>query len=190
MSTSRQRELLEGADDRILAGRAADGDIRAFEVLVRRFGPMLRVYAMRILGSTDEVDDVVQETFITAWRQLPELTNTAAVKGWLIQIASRKGIDRVRLRARRNAAVLEDADREPTGAPSPHDTVEGSTLQAALSVALSELPEDQRRCWVLREIGDYSYDDIAAQLDLPLSTVRGLLARARRNLAVRMEVWR
>lgn len=61
---------------------------------------------------------------------------------------------------------------------------------AALGAALRELPEAQRECWVLREMGGYSYDEIAAELGVPVSTVRGLLARARGFLITRMEAWR
>ena len=60
--------------------RAVDGDVRAFEVLVRRHGPLIRMYIMRILGAKSEVDDVVQETFITSWAKLPNLENPAVVR--------------------------------------------------------------------------------------------------------------
>jgi RNA polymerase sigma-70 factor (ECF subfamily) len=61
---------------------------------------------------------------------------------------------------------------------------------AALSDALQELPAPQRECWVLREIGGYTYEEISDELGVPLSTVRGLLARARKDIIVRMEPWR
>ncbi|PIJ05616.1 RNA polymerase subunit sigma-70, partial [Leucobacter sp. OLJS4] len=61
---------------------------------------------------------------------------------------------------------------------------------AALGDAITRLPEAPRECWVLRELGDYSYDEIAAELDVPVSTVRGLLARARKDIIIRMEQWR
>ncbi|MEB0303388.1 sigma factor, partial [Mucilaginibacter sp. 5C4] len=99
---------LDAASDALLADRAADGDVRAFEVLVRRHGPLMRVHATRILGSNDETDDVVQESFITAWRQLPTLENCAAVKSWLMRICGRKSIDRVR--ARRAHADITETD--------------------------------------------------------------------------------
>ena len=56
--------------------------------------------------------------------------------------------------------------------------------------ALAALPADQRRTWVLKEFGDYGYAEIARDLDLPISTVRGLLARARRTLMRELEEWR
>jgi RNA polymerase sigma-70 factor (ECF subfamily) len=185
---ARFRASLDEADDTTLAGRAADGDTRAFEVLARRYGPLLRAYARRILGSSDEVDDVVQETLITAWRELPSLQDGAVVKSWLMRIASHKSIDRIR--ARKNHLDVDDVDAAQPDRLSPHAVSEATSLHEAVSRALATLPLDQQRCWVLREVGEHSYDEIAEQMGIPASTVRGLLSRARRNLMTEMEAWR
>lgn len=179
---------LESASDLTLSDRAADGDVRAFEVLVRRYGPLMRVYASRILGSNDEMDDVVQESFITAWQQLPTLDNGAAVKSWLMRIVSRKSVDRVR--ARRQHVDIDLTDTPAPAQHSPHRLAEAGSQTEALTRALADLPEDQRRCWTLRELAECSYGDIAEELELPVSTVRGLLARARKTLLQEMEEWR
>ncbi len=178
---------LSDADDASLAGRAADGDVRAFEVLMRRHEPLLTAYSARLLGSYSDTDDVVQEAFITAWQQLPNLENLRAVRSWMLQIATRKSLDR--LRARKDHEDIDDQEI-PSPAGGPEAAAEASSLDEALSKALSALPEDQRRCWVLREIGGLGYDEIADQLGLPLSTVRGLLARSRKTLVREMEGWR
>lgn len=188
--TSLAPDRLADADDRTLAGRAADGDVRAFEVILRRYGPLMRAYATRILRSNDESDDVVQEAFIAAWQQLPELKNPATVKNWLLTIVTRRAIDRVRARSRHDHLSIDDYEPEADPLQSPAARAEVGSRDEALSAALSALPEDQRRCWMLREIAQYSYDDIAGQLDLPASTVRGLLARARKTLIAEMEAWR
>ncbi|TFC93520.1 RNA polymerase sigma factor [Cryobacterium sinapicolor] len=179
---------LESFPDQTLADRAADGDIRAFEVLVRRYGPLMRVYASRVLGSNDEMDDVVQESFITAWQQLPTLENGAAVKSWLMRIVSRKSVDR--LRARRHHVDIDLTDAPAPERHSPHRLAEAESQTEALTRVLADLPEDQRRCWMLRELAECSYGDIAEELELPVSTVRGLLARARKTLLQEMEEWR
>jgi RNA polymerase sigma-70 factor, ECF subfamily len=180
--------MLAHADDRTLVDRAVDGDTRAFEVLVRRHGPLMRAYATRILGSNDEADDVVQETFITAWTKLSTLENPALAKGWLMRIVSHKSIDRIRVR--RPHATLDNLDVPAPEHHSPTQVVEALSRGEALSRVLSALPADQRRCWELKEFGDYSYAQIAKELELPDSTVRGLLARARKTLIREMEAWR
>ncbi len=184
------RPILDDASDGFIAARAADGDPAAFVVLVRRHGPMMRAFARRTLGASDEVDDVVQETFITAWQRLPELADPAKVKSWLMRIVSRKAVDRIR--ARRAEASIDDEDQgiDMVDDREPSSAVELNSEVAALDAALRALPDTQRTCWVLREIGGYSYEEVAAELDIPVSTVRGLLARARQHVLVRMEGWR
>jgi len=188
MTTAAPVRPLENAHDRTLAGRAADGDVRAFEVLVRRYGPLMRAYAVRILQSNDESDDVLQESFIVAWRQLPDLDDGGVVKSWLMRIVSRKCLDRIR--ARREHVDIDDVQPAAPASQSPPRLAEVHSTYDALGVALRTLPENQRECWVLREIAEYSYEDIGEAIGVPASTVRGLLARARKNLIHQMEVWR
>ncbi|MDN4596761.1 RNA polymerase sigma factor [Leifsonia virtsii] len=181
-------EALQDAADETLAGRAADGDTVAFEVLVRRHGPLMRAYAARMLGSTYESDDAVQETFLTAWNRLPELQDGSTVKAWLMRILSRRCIDRIR--ARREHDDVTELDAPGPADEDPGHIAEVRTANQALARELDRLPELQRRCWVLREVGQYSYDEIAQELDIPVSTVRGQLARGRRRLLEAMEDWR
>ncbi|GAA4190901.1 RNA polymerase sigma factor [Gryllotalpicola kribbensis] len=188
MAGEHHRRPVETADDRIVAGRAADGDADAFRVLILRYGPLMRGYARRILNSSDEVDDVVQDAFITAWQQLPNLERPEAVRSWLMRIVAHKAIGR--LRARRPQLDITEIEPPAPETASPQRITEQRSQLEELSAALGELPEAQRQCWVLREVAGYSYDDIAGELDIPLSTVRGLLARARKYLIVRMEAWR
>jgi RNA polymerase sigma-70 factor (ECF subfamily) len=180
------RDSLSDADDRTVASRAADGDIRAFEILMRRYGSLMHAYAARIVRPSD-AEDVVQETFVTAWQDLPDLEKPASVRSWLITIVTRKSIDR--LRVGRDQDSIDDHDVRDPG-DGPEELAAATSLDEALSLVLSTLPEDQRRCWVLREIAGYGYTEIAEQLDLPVSTVRGLLVRSRKTLVREMEGWR
>lgn len=180
--------VLADAGDALLAERSADGDVRAFAVLVRRHGPFLRAYAARMLGSTTESDDVVQDTFVTAWAQLDSLRESTAVRAWLVRIATRRSLDRIR--HRHDHGDLQDIDPSAPIDEQPELRAEASERERALDAALATLPDDQRRSWLLRELGDFSYAEIAHELGLHESTVRGLLARARRTLVSRMEGWR
>lgn len=179
---------LTDLDDAVLADRSSDGDVRAFEVLIRRYTPLLRAYARRTLGSTDELDDVVQETFITAWDRMDRLDDGARVKAWLMRILSRKCIDRIR--ARRFHDDVTELEVEAPAAGAPDRVAEARSREEAVETALATLPEEQRRCWLMKEVLEYSYEEIAEELDLPASTVRGLLSRARKNMIRLMEGWR
>ena len=180
------RDSLSDADDRTVASRAADGDIRAFEVLMRRYGSLMNAYAARLVRPSD-AEDVVQDTFVTAWQELPNLENLGSVRSWLITIVTRKSVDR--LRSRREQVSIDDHDVEDTS-DGPEAAAAATSLDEALAQVLAGLPEDQRRCWVLREIAGYGYQEIADELGIPVSTVRGLLARSRRTLVREMEAWR
>ena len=181
-------QSLTELEDAVLAGRSSDGDVRAFEVLIRRYTPLLRAYARRTLGSTDELDDVVQETFITAWNRLDRLEDHARVKSWLMRILSRKCIDRIR--ARRDHLDVTDLEVAAPADDAPERVAEARSREDAVEAALAALPEAQRRCWIMKEVLEYRYEEIAEELDLPTSTVRGLLSRARKNMIRLMEAWR
>lgn len=180
-------DRLQLAGDEILVDRAVHGDVAAFQALVHRHGPLMRAYTARIVGSRSEADDVVQESFITAWRQLHALRDPRSVKTWLMRIASRQALAQLRRRP-------PEGPLPPLEVPGPSDTgpedvaVRNAELRA-LSLALDRLPADQRQCWLLREIAELSYAEIAEEMHLPPATVRGKLARARANVTAKMEGW-
>ncbi|GAA3269517.1 RNA polymerase sigma factor [Paenarthrobacter aurescens] len=184
---------LDLVPDALLAGRAADGDTAAFEALARRHGPLMRATARRLTGSLADADDVVQETLVQAWKQMDTLRDPAAVKGWLLRIVGSRSIDH--LRKRRHHVGLDDVvdqmqhDPKPQAEDPQHRAVNSSRVDA-LKAALAALPEEQRRCWVLKEFNDQSYEEIALTLNISPASVRGRLARARITLARTMEEWR
>ncbi len=186
MSASPSR--LESVEDELLAVRAADGDVVAFEVLTRRHLRMMRAYARRLTSSGADADDAVQNALLLAWQRLPTLREPAAVRGWLMRITGRCATDLVR---RRHPVGDLDAVVDASAPdPEPDERAETNDALRALAVALAELPPLQRMSWVLREVGGESYGEIAGQLGVPVSTVRGALARARQSLMISMEEWR
>lgn len=175
-------------DDASVVSRAVAGDMAAFAILIRRYTPVLRAYARRMMNASDEVDDVVQEGFVIAWRRLADLDEPASVRSWLMRIVGRSAVARSRSRhpfvSADSVAVVSRADR------SPAEVAETRGCLEALGEVLRELPDRQRESWVLREIGGYSYVEIARELGVPLSTARGLLSRARAQVMRRMHAWR
>lgn len=157
-------------------------------MLVRRYTPMMRAYTRRMLNAGADVDDVVQEAFVTAWQRLPELEDPGRVKSWLMRIVGRKALDRIR--TRRVQVSVDDVEPPAPAHDSPPRLVESRAGVDALGAALHTLADAEREAWVLREVGGHSYDEIAEEMDIPVTTVRGLLARARRHILVRMEEWR
>ncbi|CAM3220497.1 ECF RNA polymerase sigma-E factor [Arthrobacter ulcerisalmonis] len=185
---------LDDVPDALLVGRATNGDTAAFEALARRYGPLMRACARRLTGSYADADDVVQEVLVQAWKQLDTLREPGAVKSWLLRLTGSRSIDA--MRRRRHESSFGDID-EVSGAgdiASRAATPEASAVQRSsiesLKAALARLPEEQRRCWVLKEFNGQSYEQIAETLNISPASVRGRLARARVALVREMEEWR
>lgn len=179
---------LADAPDEVLAERAGDGDTAAFEMLARRHGPIMRAYARRLTRSHDEADDVVQDALVTAWKDIASLQDGAAVKAWLMKIVGHRAVDAGR--RRKTHSNLDDEPESVDGKPTPDQAAVSGAAHTALNNALSRLPEEQRRCWVLKEFGGLSYDEIADALGISANSVRGRLARARTTLVKELEEWR
>lgn len=183
------QEPLDDAPDVTLAGRAADGDAVAFGVLVRRHGPLMRAYAVRILGAETDADDVVQDAVLQGWQRIDTLDDGAHIRSWLFRITANKAFDRLRRRhPHDDLDAIPEPDAGPTRAP---DHIVAVRMQVeAVARIVQELPDAQRAVWVMREVGGSSYAEIVEQTGMPLATVRGMLARARRRVLERMEGWR
>jgi RNA polymerase sigma-70 factor (ECF subfamily) len=176
--------------DRVLIDAAAAGDRQSFETLVLRYGPALHRYTRRMLRDEGDAAEVVQDTFIAAWRQLGTFRGEASVQTWLFAICSRKIVDSRRMR---RAQPIDDRLLEPLAETSasadPFAQASNSEFLAALEIALAELPARQRASWVLREIEQMTFADIGAALALSPDAVRGHHRRARTTLSQRLRRW-
>ncbi|MET0132150.1 MAG: RNA polymerase sigma factor [Kibdelosporangium sp.] len=176
------------SDDATLVARSRDGDMRSYEALVRRYqGPMYRL-ALRMLGSRSDAEDTVQEVFLTVWRRLAQLQYDAAFVGWLYRTTTNRCLNVIRTRRRQVDAELDERESAPRTRPE-HAT-EVSEQMNALGNALGGLTPQQRACWLLREVHDRSYDEIAQTIGVTTQAVRGRIARARAQLAEVMAPWR
>ncbi len=185
-------EILEGADgadpadDALL--RAAHGDQRAFAELydlmsARVFGLILRVVIDR-----SQSEEVLQEVFLEAWQSAASFNaDRGRARSWLLMIAHRRAIDRVRAsQASRRRDLAAGARELAESSPGLDDEVELLIDGGKALTSLSELPEPQRRAIVLAYFGGYSQSEIAALLGTPLGTIktriRDGLTRLRREL--------
>ena len=184
-----ERRVGMALDEVTLVARARDGDVHAFEQLVRRYQGSMFGLARRMLGSGSDAEDVVQEVFLTAWRRLGQLQEDAAFVGWLYRTTTNRCLNVIR--ARRPVAVA-DLDGVETSGPTgrPERAAETSEQMAALAEALERLPAAQRACWLLREVHGRSYEEIAEATGATNAAVRGRIARARAQLMEVMAPWR
>ncbi|WP_200903394.1 RNA polymerase sigma factor [Arthrobacter sp. RIT-PI-e] len=199
-------EDTEELDELTVVARAQDGDLQAFDWLITAYQGGIFRLCLRMLNNRQDAEDIVQETFISAWRSLPNLTVPQAFVPWLYRTATNKCLDDLRRRQRRPVEPAEDlgadtareSPRHPQGrttigaGPSvdPAQDYENQEQMRALAELLQRLPPGPRACWLLREVHEFSYGEIAAIVQVPESTVRGRIARAKRLLAEGMAPWR
>src|SRR5579875_987024 len=163
--------------DQELVRRLAAGDTGAFEALYDRHSGAAYGLAFRILREQAAAEDVVQDAFLTVWRQAASYgEERGAVRSWLLSIVHHRAIDIVRRRSYR-----EDRQQELENSilpPSSADTVEQaqrSIESQQVQDAIERLSPDQQRSIVLAYFGGYTHDEIARQLGVPLGTVKSRL---------------
>jgi len=174
------------ATDEDLFGRAVDGDGAAFRALMDRHSPAMSRAATRIVGSPLAADDAVQETRVIAWKRLAQVQEPEHVRGWLIRIATRQALTHLRLRRVEQPLPrgLPDSERN-----APEVVAARNAQLEDLVHAVNALTTIQRQCWVLREMEQMRYSDIARATSLTPGQVRGNIARARLHVRVRMQGW-
>ena len=172
-------------DDQALLDRARRGDRDAFAALVTRYQDQLYTMALRLLGSPADAADVVQDTFLRAYLNLPVLHGS--VRGWLYRVAVNASRDIQRRRQRRPTSPIEDDQGKLIDLPDPgigpDATAEARERVGAVRAALLEIPEEYRAAVVLRDVNDLSYEDISEALRIPVGTVKSRISRGRLQLA-------
>jgi RNA polymerase sigma-70 factor, ECF subfamily len=158
---------------------ARRGDHRAFTRIVHRYDDGLRALAFHLLGSREAMDEVLQETYLNAYRGLPQFRGEAAVGTWLYRIAYTTCLRRLRRPER-----LEPTDEErleTLTAPS-SDLADEVALRDEVRRALGTLTPEQRVAVLLIHHDGFSYADAAEVLGVPVGTVASRVAAARRAL--------
>ena len=179
----------EHPEDAVLVRKAQQGDMDAYESLVRRY--QQRVYALcrRLTGAHQSADDLAQETFVKAYFALARFDAQWPLYPWLRRIAVNAGLNYIKSRGRERpldeGSLGRIAPRAPRG-DDPGDRFENDELRARLEEAVGSLPAGQRSVFVLRFHESLSYEEISRTLGLPLGTVMSRLNRARQKLKERL----
>jgi RNA polymerase sigma-70 factor (ECF subfamily) len=165
-------------------------DESAFGDLVEPHRRELRVHCYRMLGSFDEAEDLVQETFLRAWRKQDDLRDRSAVRAWLYRIATNACLDALDGSARRALPHDVDADTEVAWLqpyPDPADvSVTRETIELAFLAAIQHLPPRQRAVLILRDMLEFPAAQTAELLDASVASTNSALQRARATLRERL----
>jgi RNA polymerase sigma-70 factor (ECF subfamily) len=180
--------------DEELVARATAGDLDSFNQLVARWERPIYALAYRTLGREEDARDVVQDAFLRAYRGLRGFKGQAKFSSWLYRITLNLCRDWIR-RERRAPVVqppegtdpLELADDRAADTESVEDLVARREMSEAVARAMAELPEEQRVAILLKEYHGLTFQEMADQLDCPLSTVKTRLYQGLSVLRRRLE---
>lgn len=179
------------ADELDLVRAAAGGDDGAFHALIDRHAPDLMRVAVSLSHRREDAEDLLQETFIGAYRGIRNFQGRSSLRTWLVQILTRQAAKSWhRNRHHRKAMSIHKSEEsgggERTDLPGSDASVRSIEQRIDLNQILSGMPDAFREILVLREVRGLSYDEIAETLQVPRGTVESRLSRARADFRERM----
>ncbi len=181
--------------DQQLVERVQRGDKQAFGLLVSKYQRKLARLISRMIRDPAEVEDVMQEAFIKAYRALPAFRGDSAFYTWLYRIGINTAKNYLVSQGRRAPTSTElDSDEAETledasllrDIDTPERLMQTKQIGQTVNAAMEALPEELRTAIVLREIEGLSYEEIATVMDCPIGTVRSRIFRAREAIAERL----
>ncbi len=185
--------------DALLVDRVKHGDVRAFELLVVKYQRRIERLIARMVRDVDLVQDIAQETFIRAYRALPQFRGESAFYTWLYRIAVNTA-KKALMELKRDPLITESArlgrdedgeetsrlENELSDGETPDNVLASRQVAAAVNTAIEHLSDDLRQAILLREIEGLSYEEIATVMNCPIGTVRSRIFRAREAIAERL----
>jgi RNA polymerase sigma-70 factor (ECF subfamily) len=184
--------------DAPLIERIKRGDVKAFEMLVVKYQRRIERLIGRMVRDTDLVQDIAQETFIRAYRAIPQFRGESAFYTWLYRIAV-NAAKKALVEMKRDPIVTESArasrddddetsrvENELTDGETPEALLASKEIAATVNASIDALSEDLRQAITLREIEGLSYEEIAEVMNCPIGTVRSRIFRAREAIALKL----
>ncbi len=180
-------QKVEAENDQLLVDRARLGDRHAFDLLVLKYQSRLLAVTTRLVSNRSDALDVLQDTFVKAFRSLDTFRGESAFYTWLYRIAVNTAKNHLasKLKEPRGVSTDEDVATDQSvlhdlGAPDEEAVAE--ELQRVILHAIELLPQDLKHALTLRELEGMSYDEIAGAMNCPIGTVRSRIFRAREQV--------
>ncbi len=185
--------------DAALVERVQRGDQKAFEMLVVKYQRRIERLIARMVRDVDLVEDIAQETFIRAYRALPNFRGESAFYTWLYRIAVNTA-KKAMIGLKRDPLLTESAmasageeeedssrvENELSDGETPESVLASRQIAQTVNAAIEALSEDLRQAITLREIEGLSYEEISEMMNCPIGTVRSRIFRAREAIASRL----
>lgn len=174
-------------DDAAAVAKAKGGDEEAFRVLVERHSRAVYRLAYRMTGKPEDAEDVVQETFVRAFRQLGRFESRANFSTWLYRIGFNCAIDYMRGRPHRESAEEPDTLERLSGGtegPGMDDLVYAGEIDERVQMALKGLSDQERAAFLMRHYHGQSIEEICEALNLKTNAAKHSIFRAVKKLRV------
>jgi RNA polymerase sigma-70 factor (ECF subfamily) len=168
-----------------LIKKACSGDMVAYQEFIRLYIPRVHAIAFQMIGNSIDAQDIAQEVFIRLYKSLGSYKPRFPFTTWLYRLTVNLSIDHLRKRGRHQNISLEDIRDElrlEESAPPPDTSLELTELKGAIQKISEGMTQNQRKVFVLRELQDFSTDEIAQILGCRVSTVRVHLSKARKHV--------
>jgi RNA polymerase sigma-70 factor (ECF subfamily) len=183
---------MDATDRTAVLARARDGDEEAFRVLVEEYSHRVFQLAYRITGNTQDAEDVVQESFLRAYRYLGRFEARANFGSWLYRIAANCALNVLREKRRRDRRFVAAPDDGPlarasSGGPGPEQLAAGAEIERRITDALECLTPLERTAFTLRHYHGQSIDEICRTLKIKSSATKNGIFRAVRKLRAALE---
>lgn len=188
-----------GDQDHDIVSRCRKGDVEAFGILVERHQRKMFNIAYRMTGDYDEAGEIVQEAFLSAFRAIKKFRGEATFTTWMTGIVinhAKNRLKKMRTRAHFEPVSLDDPSDAYDGNPrfdppsagmSALERLEKKDREEAVQESINSLDEEYREVLILRDIQEFSYEEIGAILKIPDGTVKSRISRARDALRERVK---
>jgi RNA polymerase sigma-70 factor (ECF subfamily) len=194
----RRKAFLEDFSETVLLKRAIGGDVGAFEELVRRTEDALYRLAMRYVHDESDAQEILQNSYLSAWRSLPTFEGRAQFGCWMHRITVNASLMLLRARNRHHEIAIDDVEpmelnnaigqaaRKPRVRDKwpqrPDEEYQSTELRRHIESAVNALPESLRETFLLRDVKEMSTEDTAGELGASTTAIKARLHRARRVL--------
>jgi len=178
------------SDEKLIL-RFQEGDINAYNELVKRYKDRLFNFVLRYFNNTEQAEDVVQDTLIKLYTHASYYKNVAKFSTWIFTIAKNNALTELRKNKRKKTDSLWTDDGQVIDINSKEESLD-SKVQNEIAIDqlnkfLDEIPENFRMAVVLRDFQELSYEEISKILEIPIGTIKSRINRGRIQLAEKMK---
>lgn len=186
----------ERDEDFLIVQRVQAGDKKAYNLLVSKYQRRVARLLTRMVKNQEDIDDVVQDTFIKAYRAIGNFRGESAFYTWIYRIAINTAKNHLVTQNRRPTTLNDSNDEDSetfednsalSNIDTPESLMQTKQIGEAVNDAMAALPDDLREAIIMREIDGLSYEEIASAMDCPIGTVRSRIFRAREAISQKIK---